>query len=384
MMTISKPVTLKRFSLAATILAAPLIAAAPTKVSAQVVLGVSIQIAPPVLPVYVQPAMPEAGYMWTPGYWAYGQVGYYWVPGTWVEPPIVGVLWTPPYWGWSNGAYVFYNGYWGPHVGFYGGVNYGYGYGGSGYDGGRWDGGHFAYNRSANDFGSVKVQNTYEENLTVNNRTNVSYVGGADGLKAAPTAAERSAENDRHTPATAEQARHLTAAAGNPAFAASHNNGHPAIAATSRPAQFEGAGAAHPVPASAAARPTEPATVAHPAEHAAQPGAVVHPGEHAAGPAAVAPAVGPAAAHPVVAHPAEQAPAAPHPAVAHPAAQAPAAARPAVVHPAEQVPAAPHPVVAHTNAPPVEHAAVHPAVAHEAAPHPAPAPAHEVKSEEKK
>ena len=24
-------------------------------------------------------------------------------------------------------------GYWGPHVGFYGGINYGYGYGGVGY-----------------------------------------------------------------------------------------------------------------------------------------------------------------------------------------------------------------------------------------------------------
>ena len=33
---------------------------------------VSITIAPPVLPVYVQPAIPAPGYIWTPGYWAYG------------------------------------------------------------------------------------------------------------------------------------------------------------------------------------------------------------------------------------------------------------------------------------------------------------------------
>ena len=42
--------------------------------------------------------------------------------------------------------YAFHEGYWGPHVGFYGGVNYGFGYGGVGFVGGRWDGGYFAYN----------------------------------------------------------------------------------------------------------------------------------------------------------------------------------------------------------------------------------------------
>jgi len=133
-MIIAKSLPLKSLLLAATILAVPLIAAAPTPAHAQVALGVSIQIAPPLLPVYVQPPIPEVGYMWTPGYWAYGTVGYYWVPGTWIQPPSVGVLWTPPYWGWVGGAYVFNSGYWGPHVGFYGGVNYGFGYGGSGYE----------------------------------------------------------------------------------------------------------------------------------------------------------------------------------------------------------------------------------------------------------
>ena len=179
--------------------------------AAQPAVIVSVRIAPPLLPVYVQPPIPEAGYMWTPGYWAYGTVGYFWVPGTWVQPPIVGVLWTPPYWGWSNGVYAFNQGYWGPHVGFYGGVNYGYGYGGSGYDGGHWNGGSFAYNRSANNFGSVAVQN---------------------GLKAEPTAEQRLADNETHTAPTGEQVRHILAAATNPAFAMSHNDAHPAIAAT--------------------------------------------------------------------------------------------------------------------------------------------------------
>src|SRR5208283_4560899 len=74
--------------------------------------GVSITIAPPALPIYTQPMVPAAGYLWMPGYWAYGQFGYFWVPGTWVQPPAVGLLWTPGYWGWNNGVYAFNHGYW--------------------------------------------------------------------------------------------------------------------------------------------------------------------------------------------------------------------------------------------------------------------------------
>jgi WXXGXW repeat (2 copies) len=107
---------------------------------------VSINIAPPVLPVYQQPPLPAPGYLWTPGYWAYGDAGYFWVPGVWVQPPSAGLLWTPGYWGYAGGVYGWHGGYWGPHIGFYGGVNYGYGYGGVGFVGGEWRGGVFAYN----------------------------------------------------------------------------------------------------------------------------------------------------------------------------------------------------------------------------------------------
>ena len=48
---------------------------------------ISVGFAPPVLPVYEQPPCPQPGWMWTPGYWAYGDDGYYWVPGTWVPAP---------------------------------------------------------------------------------------------------------------------------------------------------------------------------------------------------------------------------------------------------------------------------------------------------------
>lgn len=104
-------------------------------------VGISISIGPPALPVYEQPICPAEGYIWTPGYWAYDYQAsdYYWVPGTWVMAPQPGFLWTPAYWGWGGDRFVFYDGYWGPHVGFYGGINYGYGYFGRGYEGGRWD-----------------------------------------------------------------------------------------------------------------------------------------------------------------------------------------------------------------------------------------------------
>jgi len=110
------------------------------------VIGVSITIAPPVLPVYVQPPVPGPGYIWTPGYWAYTNGDYYWVPGTWVEPPQAGLLWTPGYWVASGDGFVWNAGYWATEIGFYGGVNYGFGYVGVGWRGSRaWRGAGCAY-----------------------------------------------------------------------------------------------------------------------------------------------------------------------------------------------------------------------------------------------
>src|SRR5262249_29659943 len=132
------------------LIAALSLAALPVVSQAGVFVGVSVNIAPPVLPVYVQPPCPAPGYIWVPGYWAWGgdEDGYYWVPGTWALAPSVGLLWTPGWWGWGDGVYLWHAGYWGPHVGFYGGINYGFGYGGLGYEGGEWRGNQFYYNRS--------------------------------------------------------------------------------------------------------------------------------------------------------------------------------------------------------------------------------------------
>lgn len=200
-------------------------------------IGVSVNVAPPPLPVYVQPPLPDIGYLWTPGFWAYGDAGYYWVPGVWVRPPQVGVLWTPGYWGFVGGAYGWHGGYWGPHVGFYGGVNYGYGYGGIGFAGGVWQGGAFAYNSAAANFGSVHVTNVYSNTTIIhqntiinNNRTSFNGVGG---VAHQPSAQEAQFGGDRHFQPTANQTSHQTFASQDRGQLASVNNGRPATMATS-------------------------------------------------------------------------------------------------------------------------------------------------------
>ena len=110
------------------------VAAAAPLAQARMVCTEVVDEAPPPLPEYDQPPIPGPGYVWTPGYWSYADdFGYYWVPGAWAQPPRPGLLWTPGYWGWRNGVFAFNPGYWGAVVGFYGGVNYGHGYGGAGY-----------------------------------------------------------------------------------------------------------------------------------------------------------------------------------------------------------------------------------------------------------
>jgi len=198
---------------------------------------------PPPLPDYEQPPCPDEGYLWTPGYWHWSPAGYYWVPGTWVEPPQVGFLWTPGYWAFVGGVYAFHSGYWGPHVGYYGGVNYGFGYVGVGFVGGRWEGNRFAYNTAVLNVNRTVIHNTYNETI-VNNVTinHVSYNGGPNGVHAAPTPQERSWSREQHVPPTPAQVSHVQEANRNPALFAHANGGHPAIAATARPAAFSGPG----------------------------------------------------------------------------------------------------------------------------------------------
>jgi hypothetical protein len=248
------------------ILATLALLAMPALSMAQISMNISVNVPPPELPVYDQPPIPDEGYLWTPGYWAWGDdiQDYYWVPGTWVLAPQPEYLWTPGYWGAADGVFLWHAGYWGPHVGFYGGVNYGYGYGGQGFEGGYWQGGHLYYNRSVNNISNTHITNIYNKtvinNVTVNR---VSYNGGRGGVRAQPTAADEAAARDRHIAVTPVQRQHEQAARSNPVLRASENRGHPPIAATPRPGAFSGAGV---VPA----RQGGTMSVVH-ADHPAQP-----------------------------------------------------------------------------------------------------------------
>jgi hypothetical protein len=160
--------------------------------------GARASEAPPPLQDYEQPPCPEDGYLWTPGYWTWNAGGYGWVPGDWVRPPRVGVLWTPGYWEYIDAVYVFHRGYWATYVGYYGGINYGFGYSGSGFAGGRWVGNSFVYDRA------VYARSAH---------TQVSYHGGPGGTSLAPTAQELARAREPHTAPTPLQQRTLVRAA---------------------------------------------------------------------------------------------------------------------------------------------------------------------------
>jgi hypothetical protein len=245
---------------------------------------ISVGFAPPVLPVYVQPVCPAPNLMWTPGYWAYGPQGYFWVPGAWVPAPFVGALWTPPFWGWSGGAFLFHPGYWGPHVGFYGGVNYGFGYMGIGFAGGMWRGGVFAYNTGIMRVNTTIIHNTFVDNTIIRNTTvvnnnRVSFNGGPGGINHQMTPEERSFSNETHTPPTSFQTQHEQTARADRTAYAKVNGGRPQNLVASHPLQNE----SHPAPPSmraAAGRPSGPANTvpgAHPNPQGARTGPEARP-----------------------------------------------------------------------------------------------------------
>ena len=195
---------------------------------------------PPPLPDYDQPPLPEAGAMWTPGYWAWNGFDYYFVPGVWVRPPHQGLLWTPGYWTFVEGGYGFSPGYWGERVGFYGGVDYGYGYHGVGYRGGRWENGRFFYNRAANNLGRVEIVDVYEQPIVIESRRDrrVSFNGGPAGVTLRPTVEELRLAQDKHERPTLPQLAHARQAAMSPEAFRANNFGKPSIGAVARPAEF--------------------------------------------------------------------------------------------------------------------------------------------------
>jgi hypothetical protein len=233
---------------------------------------VSVRIAPPVLPVYDQPVCPGDGYLWTPGYWAWDQEvsDYYWVPGTWVMAPQVGYLWTPGYWGFASGAYLWHVGYWGPHIGFYGGVNYGFGYFGTGYEGGYWNGPHFYYNTSINRVNVTVIHNTYVHNVTVVNNTHVAFNGGPNGINARPSEGEQAAFRENRMEPTGVQTQHADFARQDRNQFASTNHGQPPAAAMAHPAQSPTAFRAGGGAVVSGTRPTGPMNAGFPTNNGMQ------------------------------------------------------------------------------------------------------------------
>jgi len=199
---------------------------------------------PPALPDYEQPPPPADGYIWTPGYWAYSPSGYFWVPGAWVEPPYMGALWTPGYWGFYGGRYMFYHGHWGLHIGFYGGINYGFGYLGRGYEGGYWNSNRFYYNREFNHIDDRRVHNVYSYHVDVQrggnfrggeNNQRPSYRGGQGGVQARPQPSEGAAWREPTAPRMSSQVQHEQRYQSSRGQFANTNHGQPARPAVSRP-----------------------------------------------------------------------------------------------------------------------------------------------------
>ncbi len=203
-------------------------APAPANAQVSVGIGLSVSFGPPAIPVYEQPPAPGLNYIWQPGYWAYDPVdGYYWVPGTWVAAPSIGLYWTPGYWAYNNGAYAWDPGYWGPVVGFYGGINYGYGYYGNGYVGGRWDHDYFRYNTAINNVNVTVVHNYVYSDRAVYHPWNgsVAYNGGPHGIQARPTVYDRRAYSERRYGMTPVQIEHATYAKQDPVYRYNTNHG---------------------------------------------------------------------------------------------------------------------------------------------------------------
>ncbi|MGC2633693.1 MAG: hypothetical protein WA215_05705 [Candidatus Cybelea sp.] len=203
-------------------------------------VSAAVSVPPPALPEYQQqPPAPGPDYMWNPGYWAWNSYGYYWVPGVWVVAPVVGLYWTPGYWGYADTGYVWNQGYWGPSVGFYGGINYGFGYFGIGFVGGFWAGGAFNYNTAVTNVNRTVIHNVYSNRTVINNHFvthgRVSYNGGHGGISARPTHGQIVAARERRFGATQVQTRHAAVAGTNRNNFVAFNRGKPPVTAVQKP-----------------------------------------------------------------------------------------------------------------------------------------------------
>jgi hypothetical protein len=227
--------------------------------------------APPPLLEYDQPEAPAPDNMWTPGYWAWGSEGYYWVPGVWVAAPYPGALWTPGYWYFYGGRYRFHHGYWGLYVGFYGGINYGYGYYGVGYRGGYWNGPHFFYNVAVTRVNVTRVTYVYRHpQVFTAVPTRVSFNGGRGGVIALPRPAELAALRTVRAPAMSAQVQVRQEAGRNPQQFYNQNHGSPQVMAAPRPVSAD-RGMVRPEPIRTTTPPPQPRPQAYSPQGQMQP-----------------------------------------------------------------------------------------------------------------
>jgi hypothetical protein len=196
---------------------------------------VSVSMMPPPLPAYDQPPCPDQNLVWVPGYWAWSQ-RYYWIPGAWVEPPFAGAMWTPGHWNWSHHPFTLYtwhSGYWSYHVGYYGGVNYGYGYGGLGYSGGVWHGSLFAYNLEIVRVDNRWVRETFRdpglvERGYIDRNNHSSFNGGPGGVAYQISPEEQAVEHEHHWEPTAFQLQYEAGFRDDQTYWYETNHGQPA------------------------------------------------------------------------------------------------------------------------------------------------------------
>ena len=119
--------------------------------------------------------------------------------------------------------YAFHDGYWGDSVGYYGGVNYGFGFGGVGFAGGEWRGHDFAYNTAVVHVDERIVHVTFvDENVVrigiVSNPNQIAYNGGPSGIQHSATAEEQTASRETHVAPTTVQTQHAKDGRGRQGF----------------------------------------------------------------------------------------------------------------------------------------------------------------------
>jgi hypothetical protein len=149
--------------------------------------------------------------------------------------PYIGALWTPPYWDYEQVHYRWHRGYWSQHIGFYGGIDYGYGYVGRGFYGGYWNHDSFAYNRAVTNVNVTVVHNVYNHTVIQNTVNRISYNGGNGGINLRPIPSELAVLRERPMPAVTAQVEHVRQAAENRAQFASVNHGRPPVAVAAQP-----------------------------------------------------------------------------------------------------------------------------------------------------